>query len=94
MLQTQNLKCSSRHVTTAETKHKIVNSKEGTTKLLKTTKVELAKTITTRVFKQTLTLRTKMPKTAMLTIHTIEITGNRKLSTHLVRPVAKATTPQ
>ena len=51
-------------------------------------------TITATVVERTLTLTTQAPNVARITTQTIEMTANPKLSTHLVRPVVKITTPQ
>ena len=54
----------------------------------------MAITITTTVVKQTLTKTTKMPKVAMATKQTTEITENQELSAQTVRHETKPTTSQ
>ena len=61
---------------------------------LKTTKIVMELTITATVVKQSLTLTTKIPIIAIPTTQTPEMTKNRKLSAHYVRPEAEPTTPQ
>ena len=60
---------------------------------LKAKRIVLAVTMILTVPKQPLTLTAKMTIIVLLTTQTTEMTENRKLSNHPVRPVAKPTIP-
>ena len=93
---TKSKKNTNQLVTTANsqvtTEISAVNSQERKTKP-KTPQLMLATTIT-KMVKQTLTLVTRLPTISTQTKRTTEMTKNRELFTHPLRPTVNSTIPQ